>query len=693
VSPRPPAAPRRAPPAALLAALLAACASPASVVEVNPDEFPPVTPPPGGGAAGGGAAGLGGGPELGRVGDRVAEVGRELLIQLVATHPAGAPLSFSLLSRLPAGAAFDKPRGLFSWRPAEGDVGQSTLLTFEVSDGALKDQETIAVTVQPAGSVMNLPPAVVPVSDQSLRVGQPWALQVEASDPNGDPLTYALSGDVPPGLALDGGAGRLAWTPEARDVGVRALTLTVSDGLLSVPLPLLLVVRDPNDMSADVPPSFSPMGPVAAVVGQLVSFQVSAQDDNPSALSFALERGPQGAAFSPSDRRFSWTPTAEYAQRAVEVVLSVTDGTFKSYLLVTLQVAGAPSSSEPCPRDDYPDGATHRVLVDAPLAGLLLCEEGAVDTYSFTLSEEAQVEAQVSFDARVDLDLDLYDAARVRLAFSNDMGTSSERVSARLPAGEYALAVTLYGGRAAQYSLSVVTGAAPLDPLDPLCAPDEFDQGGLGGRNDSPDAAAPIALSTYRGLTACGDEDWFSAPAAVDRPLALYVRSDDFFASVRAYQYDEELAILLEDVPSGADGCYDPGAGRAACRRAEVRPPYDGPVVFSVNLTLPGAEYDLLARVGEEVSAPCADAGDCADGYECLSSLNGLYLSVGACSRACDSSFECGGDRRECVLGLSSDAAGSCLQACQSPFDCRDGFSCAPRAVVGGFEVDVCVPQ
>ena len=74
----------------------------------------------------------------------------------------------------------------------------TSLVKFHVtsprSDGSLRDQETVKVDVVAAGEAQNAPPEIDPLGDQALTVGQPFSLQLRASDPNGDRLTYEARG-------------------------------------------------------------------------------------------------------------------------------------------------------------------------------------------------------------------------------------------------------------------------------------------------------------------------------------------------------------------------------------------------------------------------------------------------------------------------------------------------------------------
>ena len=196
-------------------------------------------------------------PSLMRIGDKVAVVGELLSIQLSASDPQNDILSFSLRSALPDGAKFEKEIGLFTWTPKPDQVSRSFLLTFEVSDGMLKDQETIAVRVSAAGSQESFPPSIDPISDQLLTVGQPWTYQLVGEDPNGQPLVYRLDGPIPLGLTFDATTGVAQWTPMPADVGRFDLRAGVSDGEAEATTPMRLIVRDANDQnSTNTPPVF-----------------------------------------------------------------------------------------------------------------------------------------------------------------------------------------------------------------------------------------------------------------------------------------------------------------------------------------------------------------------------------------------------------------------------------------------------
>ena len=57
----------------------------------------------------------------------------------------------------------------------------------------------------------NLPPVVVNPGDQVNLEGGPVSLQVQVTDPNGDPLTYGAV-NLPPGLTINSSSGLISGT-------------------------------------------------------------------------------------------------------------------------------------------------------------------------------------------------------------------------------------------------------------------------------------------------------------------------------------------------------------------------------------------------------------------------------------------------------------------------------------------------
>ena len=114
-----------------------------------------------------------------------------------ATDQDGDMLVFSVFGELPEGAKFDKTRRQFTWTANPNQVGQLVILTFAVTDGDLEDQETVQMTV--VSERDKSAPELTPPGDQLVRVGETLELRLEATDPDGDTLSFGIDGPAPQG--------------------------------------------------------------------------------------------------------------------------------------------------------------------------------------------------------------------------------------------------------------------------------------------------------------------------------------------------------------------------------------------------------------------------------------------------------------------------------------------------------------
>ena len=441
-------------------------------------------------------------PTLMRIGDKVAVVGELLSIQLVASDPENDVLSFSLRSALPEGAKFEKDRGLFTWTPTQDQIG-SILLTFEVSDGMLKDQETIAVRVSAAGSQEQFPPKIDPIGSLLINAGEPWRFQLIGEDLNNQALTYRLNGMIPNGLMLDSMSGVITWTPAVSQIGQYNLVAAVSDGESEDSTPMVIIVQDANaQSSSNRPPVFNALPPQQAMVGQMLSFEISAMDEMPAELRFQAQDIPSGAAFSEMDRRFSWTPTVDQGGRSHDAIFTVTDGEFQAFLSVSIDVAGMVRA---CPQDPAGmSGGTVPLAENMRLENRVLCDMTEVDNYSITLDRMGVIEATANFQHSIgDIDLYLYDSSNIRIGTANGFSDEERLISSYLTPGTYRLEVKMYTGDGpSTYAVGYTVQENVV-----LCEPDSLE--GLG--NDFAEAASPISTGQDYSLGLCrNDIDYFS---------------------------------------------------------------------------------------------------------------------------------------------------------------------------------------
>jgi hypothetical protein len=769
----------------------------------------------GAGGFGGGAGGFGGGgggfggdnarPELMRIGDREAPVGQTLEIALSASDADGDPLTYSVRSTLPQGAKFDKAQGRFTWTPEE--EGTIVLITFEVSDGQLKDQETIQITVVSADQAGNKPPELDDPGDLVLAAGRPFTLQLEATDPNGDPLEFSLRGDTLEGATLDAAKGEFRWTPPAEANGRSFdVQFVVSDGQAETTADVRLVVGD----GGNLPPRIAQIDDVEARAGQQVRIQVVAEDDRPESLVYGIVgTPPDGATIDTGSGLFTWTPRAEHAGQAFRVVFEASDGEFRAVRRTTIQVVAGGETPVDCPADAGEPGP-EALQSGQALEGRSVCPVGDEDTYNFDVPAGGSFRVDVRFQhAQGDLDLavtgpggfaqtsdsvtDLetvlgqnvaggryqarvygfdsanpsysirfdamagmpqecaddaadavgndaagravnlrdYDGVNLKICPNDDdfysvdltagtrvalrvlfshaegdldieltgpdgfraQGTSSnddeEIAIAAVPVtGTYILRVYGYQGAENEYLIELEEEAAAP------CTPDRVEP------NDTRQNAEPFRPELYRGLTWCGDADWYKTDVPANNELVVFVSYTGNRAPVVEATDANGARIPGQsfEVAQG-DGCQ---AGRAGCRRLVARPAAPGFVFWSVTQGTVGMEYDTSVRVLPRAGGggACSAANQtCGEVYICDYDVQQCVLSDCSadpdacpgdylchqtwCVELCDDDLGCAradhtckrlGDIEMCGLEGVSGVGESCLDftECAGSYDCLD---------------------
>jgi RHS repeat-associated protein len=154
------------------------------------------------------------------------------------------------------------------------------------------------------GTPTNRPPAFTGTPPTSATVGQLFAYNATATDPDGDPLTFDLV-VKPTGMTVVPNTGRVVWVPTADQVGEYDVTLRVQDGREGVALQSFRVAVSPPNTVPVI--TSTPTGP--AVAGFPWRYQVTAQDADGDPITFSLS-GPAGMTIDPATGLVSWTPTA-----------------------------------------------------------------------------------------------------------------------------------------------------------------------------------------------------------------------------------------------------------------------------------------------------------------------------------------------------------------------------------------------
>jgi hypothetical protein len=261
-----------------------------------------------------------------------ATVGNSYTFTPEAADPDGQVLSFSI-ANLPSWASFDALSGELAGTPDSGDVGTFAGIVISVSDGsASRSLPAFAITVS-AGTpppADNRAPVIGGTPASALTVGDAYSFRPTASDPDGQALSFSISGK--PGWAtFSQSTGRLSGTPGSGAVGTHSgIVISVSDGTASASLPAFSI----NVVAANRAPVISGTPQTSVVAGQVYSFQPTASDADGQTLSFSISNRPTWASFNEQTGRLSGTPGAGNVGSFNNVQISVSDGIAVSSLPV-----------------------------------------------------------------------------------------------------------------------------------------------------------------------------------------------------------------------------------------------------------------------------------------------------------------------------------------------------------------------
>jgi hypothetical protein len=152
--------------------------------------------------------------------------GTPIELQLTASDPDADGLTYSTAG-LPSPLTVNTATGLISGTLSPTSEG-TYLVTATASDGSLSDTQAFTWTV----THLNRAPTLTSPGTQTSVENTGVSLQLAASDPDGDALTYSASG-LPPSLAINTATALISGTLSFNSAGSYVVTATVSDGRLS----------------------------------------------------------------------------------------------------------------------------------------------------------------------------------------------------------------------------------------------------------------------------------------------------------------------------------------------------------------------------------------------------------------------------------------------------------------------------
>ncbi|RRS32694.1 MAG: hypothetical protein OI74_10725, partial [Gammaproteobacteria bacterium (ex Lamellibrachia satsuma)] len=155
-----------------------------------------------------------------------------------------------------------------------------------------------------------------------------YSFTPSASDPDGDNLTFSVSG-MPLWASFNTGTGTLSGTPGFDDAGSYSnIIISVSDGIASASLSPFAV----NVLNSNQAPSISGNPNTDVTEGEFYSFTPTASDPDGDNLTFTVANLPEWAIFNSATGVLSGIPNNADIGIYNNISISATDGSISSPL-------------------------------------------------------------------------------------------------------------------------------------------------------------------------------------------------------------------------------------------------------------------------------------------------------------------------------------------------------------------------
>jgi hypothetical protein len=309
-----------------------------------------------------------------------------------ASDPDGDALRFRAKGK-PSWAAFDSSTGQLTGTPSLGDVGTSSKVTIQVTDGvSTVSLPTFTLTVDWDAKVGNRPPAISGSPATSVVAGSSYVFQPSASDPDADPLTFSISGK-PAWAAFNASTGALSGTPTVSSAGTYSgIAISVSDGKTTVSLaPFAVVVA----AAPDRPPVITGPPVTVGTASMPYAFKPTASDPDGDTLQFSISGKPSWATFDAATGTLYGTPSSVGTYSSIQI--SVSDGTLAASLApFSISVAAAPTKSVTLNWTAPTQNSDGSALSD--LAGYLVSYGTASHQYQSTLTVPGGATSSISIE-------------------------------------------------------------------------------------------------------------------------------------------------------------------------------------------------------------------------------------------------------------------------------------------------------
>lgn len=217
------------------------------------------------------------------------------------------PLIRYTLLDFPDGMFIDEIKGTISWTPTTKQYDSHTV-TFMVSDGYTKDEQSFDLYI-------NHPPTIISTPPKLARVDQLYKYQVVVEDKNSDKeLAYELL-KAPKGMQITRD-GRISWVPTPTQINSRLFSVKITDGYAQD-------IQETN-LFVNMPPAVISKPKPVALTNFEYRYRMAVEDLNGDKVKLRPIKLPKGARFDEKTGVLKWKPHMNQ-QGVNDFVLSAVD--------------------------------------------------------------------------------------------------------------------------------------------------------------------------------------------------------------------------------------------------------------------------------------------------------------------------------------------------------------------------------
>jgi large repetitive protein len=231
----------------------------------------------------------------------LAQVGKTFRYQATAQDPDGDPLSYSIVPGAPTSLSIDAKTGLVTWTANNSQLGTADFTIKVADDKGGEALQTLQLKVNPASP--NQAPIITFNPRTTQQTGATYSYQIQASDPDGNTLTYSLP-TAPTGMTVNRD-GLIIWETNAAQSGSQNVTLRVSDGELFTEQTFAVDLSYRNKNSTPIITS-SPDS--ITNLEKTYSYNLTGQDGDGDLLLWSLDKAPEGMVIDVRTGALRWLP-------------------------------------------------------------------------------------------------------------------------------------------------------------------------------------------------------------------------------------------------------------------------------------------------------------------------------------------------------------------------------------------------